>query len=129
MPPAATPNSASAPPAPEAPRVDLAGTDDFTAIASGQGIIPAAPDRRYRNDPPRYPPDAARLDEQGGVVVLIHVLPDGAVGGAEVVDTSGFASLDNAALVAVRLWHFLPALKDGRAVPFDMPFRFVFEGE
>ena len=27
----------------------------------------------------------------------------------------------------VRKWHFHPAMQEGRTVPFDMPFQFIFE--
>lgn len=117
-------------PAPKAPVFDLAGTDDdFNAIASGGKIVPASPDSRYRNDPPRYPREAALRREQGTVVVLIHVSDSGMATGADIIETSGVPSLDDAAVAAVRRWHFLPALRDGKAVPFNVPFRFVFEGE
>ena len=35
-------------------------------------------------------------------------------------------SLDNAARDAVMGWHFLPAVRDGQAIPFEMQLRVVF---
>jgi periplasmic protein TonB len=29
----------------------------------------------------------------------------------------------------VRKWRFRPAMKEGLAIPFDMPFRFVFSAD
>ena len=107
---------------------DLDGTDSLSyAQVSGDHIIPASPDDRFRNRPPAYPREAALRGEHGVVVLLIHVSDYGVATGADVAASSGYASLDQAALEAIRKWRFRPALKDGRAVPFDMPMRFIFE--
>jgi periplasmic protein TonB len=112
----------------EVPVFNLEGTDsESNAIVMGNQVIPASPDDRFRNRPPVYPNDAALRHEQGEVVLLIHVSEYGASTGADVAVTSGVLSLDRAALDAVRKWHFRPAMKDGRSVPFDMPMRFIFE--
>jgi protein TonB len=113
---------------PQVPVFDLAGTDsESNAIVMGKDVIPASPDDRFRNRPPIYPLDAAVRGQQGEVEVVIHVSEYGVAAGADVAVTSGVASLDRAALDAVRKWHFRPAMKDGRSVPFDMPMRFIFE--
>ena len=116
-------------PAPAAPlEMNLNGTDsDSNAVASGPGIIPAAPDDRARNQPPVYPQEAVRLGQQGAVVLLIHVSADGAAIGSDVVESSGYNSLDQAARQAVARWRFQPGMKDGKPVASDMPMRFVFE--
>ena len=44
----------------------------------------------------------------------------------DIVRSSGFPLLDNAAREAVAAWHFLPAVKDGLAIPFDMPCAWQF---
>ncbi|HVY17835.1 MAG TPA: energy transducer TonB [Rhodopila sp.] len=117
-----------APPTPqEAPVFNLSGTDsDTNAKVMGGNIVPASPDDRFRNRPPPYPEDAARRGEHGTVTLLIHVSADGTTAGVDVIESSGYASLDQAAITAVRKWHFLPALRNAQPVPFDMPFRFVF---
>jgi protein TonB len=61
------------------------------------------------------------------VTVVIHVAADGSAAGAEVIESSGFPTLDQSAVTAVRAWHFHPAMRDSQPVPFDMPFRFDFE--
>lgn len=110
--------------------MNLAGTDSETnAIVTGDNIIPASPDDRTRNRPPIYPVDAARRGQQGTVIVVINVSPLGLTAGAEVVRSSGYPSLDNAVLDAVRTWRFRPAIRDGLAVPFDMPMQFVFSSQ
>jgi protein TonB len=124
---AAKPAPEAPPPAPKALEFNLAGTDsDTNAQVISGNVLPAMPDDRFRNRPPAYPLEAAMLGEAGAVVVIIHVSAYGLATGAEVAQSSGSASLDQAAVAAVRKWHFRPAMSEGQAVPFDMPFRFVF---
>jgi protein TonB len=112
---------------PAGPVFDLAGTDsDSNAEVLAGRVLPAMPDDRFRNRPPPYPLEAEIAGEAGEVVVIIHVSAYGVATGADLEQSSGSASLDQAALTAVRKWHFHPAMKEGQAVPFDMPFRFVF---
>ena len=120
----------SPPPKQEALTFNFAGTDSDTnaQVVSGH-VLPAMPDDRFRNRPPPYPLEAAMRRETGAVLVLIHVSAYGLATGADVVESSGSSLLDSAAVAAVRKWHFHPALREGRAVPFDMPFRFVFSAD
>jgi protein TonB len=124
---AAKPAPEAPPPAPKGLEFDFAGTDSDTnaQVISGH-VLPAEPDDRFRNRPPAYPLEAAMRGEAGSVVLIIHVSAYGLATGADVAESSGSASLDQAAVAAVRKWHFHPAMTDGQAVPFDMPFRFVF---
>ena len=125
-PPADTPM----PPAKPQPALtfNLDGTDSLSnAEVIGQHVIPASPDDRFRNRPPVFPREAEIRGEHGAVIVVIHVSETGQAVGADVAQTSGHALLDRAAVDAVLKWHFRPALKDGKAVPFDMPMRFIFE--
>ena len=119
---------AMANPAVSAPHMNLGGTDSEsnTLVLGGENVIPASPDQKARNRPPIYPDDAARRGEQGAVILVIHVSPDGLPAGVDVARSSGYPSLDRAAREAVMAWRFLPAIKDGAAIPFDMPMRFVF---
>lgn len=116
------------PPSPEPLVFDLEGTESQSnAIALGARILPAMPDNRFRNRPPAYPVQAAALGQHGAVVVVIHVAENGSAAGVDIVESSGFDVLDQAAVAAVRKWHFHPAMQNGQAVSFDMPFRFIFE--
>jgi protein TonB len=110
----------------QAPRISLGGNDETDAIALGPHVIPASIDAKYHNREPVYPPDAARRSQQGAVILLIHVSPDGLPAGVDVEQTSGFTSLDRAAREAVLTWHFLPAIRDGSPIAFDMALRVVF---
>lgn len=108
--------------------VNLGGTDsESNAIASGDDIIPAKPDNRSRNRPPVYPVEAAQRGQHGNVVLLIHVSREGGTAGVDVMKSSGYAVLDEAARDAVSVWRFVPAIKDGMPVPFDMAMDFRFE--
>jgi protein TonB len=116
------------PPQQQAPVFNLEGTEsESNAIALGAQILPAMPDNRFRNRPPIYPVEAEMQGLHGSVVVVIHVSENGAATGVDVAESSGVEMLDDAVVTAVRKWHFHPAMKEGRTVPFDMPFRFIFE--
>lgn len=59
-------------------------------------------------------------------MLLIDVLPDGLVGTAKVLTSSGFPLLDESALDAVRRWRFIPGTRGGDPVATTvlMPVRF-----
>jgi TonB family protein len=65
---------------------------------------------------PKYPAMAYRNREQGSVLVRADVDANGVPGDVAVVRRSGSRELDNAALAAVRQWHFRPAMNNGKAV-------------
>ena len=71
----------------------------------------------YLNNPkPAYPPLSRRLREEGVVVLKVHVRSDGSVEAAVVDKRSGSTRLDEAALTAVKQWHFVPARRGSEAV-------------
>jgi protein TonB len=114
----------------QAPEIRLPGNDSETnAIVIGDHVIPASIDAKFRNKEPVYPPEAVRRAEQGAVILLIHVSPEGLASSVDVLESSGHASLDRAARDAVAAWHFRPAVKDGQPIPFDMPMRVTFQLE
>jgi len=134
-PPAAAPPSPPRPPiasppvphAQEAPQISLGGTDsDTDAIATGPNLIPASVDTKFLNRDPIYPAEAAIRGERGAVTLLIHVSPEGLASDVDIAQSSGYAALDRSARDAVLKWHFLPAVKDGRPIEFEMPLRVVF---
>jgi protein TonB len=122
-------NAQPLPPRPhDAPVFDLSGTEsESNALAFGDHVVPAMRDDRFRNQPPPYPLEAEINGEHGSVTIVIHVAENGTATAADVTESSGYDVLDQAALTAALKWHFHPAIKDGQAVPFDMPFRFIFE--
>ena len=133
VPPPPKPAKAPRPPSPPAPparpafQFNLGGTNSQTnAIVRGSAVVPAKPDARFRNLEPVYPDAAAERGEQGTVMLLIHVTPNGTASQVDVLHSSGFRLLDRAAQQAVARWHFLPAVRDGQAVAASMPLRVVF---
>jgi protein TonB len=129
----ATAEAAPSPPPATAPSgesklsFDFADAEsDTNALVTGDLVVPASPDVKFHNRKPSYPNEAAYRGEQGAVVLMIHVAPDGFVDGVDVIRSSGFAALDRAARDAVVTWHFLPSVKDGQPVADDVPIRFVF---
>lgn len=75
-----------------------------------------APPRPKRTIRPEYPKGARQRGEQGNVVLEIEVGADGACTVATVVESSGFAELDEAALKATRAARFTPARAGDRPV-------------
>jgi protein TonB len=132
-PPPPKPPTPAAPPVRQAmqtPEINLGGTNDETnAIVTGSRVIPASVDAKFRNKEPVYPPDALRRAEQGAVMLVIHVSSEGLASGVDVLKSSGHLSLDRAARDAVTAWRFLPAVKDGEPIPFDMKLRVSFQLE
>jgi periplasmic protein TonB len=131
-----TPMMAAAPPAPappapqanEAPHINLGGTDSLSnVLVRGTQVIPAGPDTKVHNKEPIYPLEAARRGEQGLVILLVHVAPDGTVAGIDIAQSSGFSLLDHAARDAVATWKFVPAVRNGQPIPSSIPLRIMFD--
>lgn len=58
---------------------------------------------------PVYPPAARQANLEGTVVLKIQILSSGRPGEIYVARSSGYPSLDEAAIEAVRQWQFVPA--------------------
>lgn len=128
--PPAPPPASPAPRSEEAPTITLGGSGSETntiVSVAGPYITPATLDSTYRNRKPNYPTIAAARAEEGPVTVLIHISAEGLARDVDILESSGFPLLDQAAVDAARSWRFLPAVKDGQPVPFDMPLRMVFQ--
>jgi len=91
-----------------------------TGLVSGPAVIPATLDSKVHNKPPAYPPDAARRGEEGVVVLLVQIAPDGSASAVDVQESSGYEVLDRAAQGAVARWHFRPPVEDGAPVAGTM---------
>lgn len=80
---------------------------------------------------PEYPSAAKRAEEQGTVVLLFLVGPDGKVKESKVQSSSGSARLDEAARNALSLCRFTPGTVDGKAVADDewTAFKYVWKLE
>jgi protein TonB len=74
-------------------------------------------DAAYLNNPaPAYPLISRRQGEFGKVLLLVQVTPHGTAAQVEIKQSCGFPRLDEAALEAVRKWHFVPARQGDVAV-------------
>ncbi|MEQ1915411.1 MAG: energy transducer TonB [Gallionella sp.] len=81
------------------------------------------------NSAPIYPVVARRLGWQGKVLVSVEVLADGRAGQVKLQHSSGHPVLDDAAINAVKDWHFSPARHAGQPVDkwFLVPIPFVLK--
>jgi protein TonB len=96
-----------------------------TGASAQEGYSEAMP--RYReNRPPVYPATARQRGYEGDVLIAAEVRADGRIGSIRVKRSSGYASLDDSALGAVRAWRFEPARRMGAAVDawVEIPVRF-----
>ncbi len=80
-------------------------------------IIAVRQDPRRPLSKPQYSARMIREGNQGTIDIEVYVMPNGRVGDARVVKSTGFEELDLAALAeAKRNWRLLPAMRDGVAV-------------
>ncbi|MDR4499476.1 MAG: energy transducer TonB [Candidatus Scalindua sp.] len=95
-----------------------------------QGMIKAKSKPGYfQNRPPRYPPLAKKLHQEGLVMLIVEVNQKGVPVKVDVEHSSGYQLLDQAALKAVRHWRFQPGLIGGMPVEskVSIPIRFRME--
>ncbi len=93
------------------------GRVDPNAIATRAAESEPVFDAAYLNNPaPYYPNIAKRRGIQGKVLLSVVVKADGTPLSVDISRSSGFSTLDIAALDAVKQWRFVPAKKSGQAV-------------
>jgi len=107
----------------DAPAIMLPAAEPGAALAT-PSIAPAsasgpAGELQYRTaPPPSYPSAALRAGQQGTVTLRVEVDAQGVPVAVSIEQSSGSRALDNAARQQVlRHWRFVPALRDGTAVP------------
>ena len=113
---AEAPMVATAPPAPAAPPKPAGVT---RGVSEGEAGCKR----------PDYPREALMNDEQGAVLISVHVGANGKVIESKVKRSSGSRNLDRAASKAFSLCTFKPAMKDGEPQNswYDIPYEFVLE--
>lgn len=114
---AQTPAPVASTPPPPPPIMVLLPPVPQSAAAPAPGTAEAIVDKSSRNaHPPRYPAAAVKRHEQGTVLLRVLVSTDGAPLKVQIQHSSGYASLDAAAVNAARRWKFHPAMADHRPV-------------
>lgn len=66
-----------------------------------------------------YPASAVRSSEEGDTLVSFVVSTDGSVKNVDIIERSGHADLDAAAVQCVSQFRYYPAIRDGKAVEID----------
>ena len=90
------------------------------SAASGATLVPSHAVGGTHNCAAYYPSISSGLDESGDVLVQYDVDAGGAISNVQLLKTSGFPRLDQAALACVaNVWRNTPAMKDG--IPIASP--------
>lgn len=77
---------------------------------------PLVPPQLKNISKPPYPEPARAREQQGTVLLLLKVRPDGKVAEVKVQETSGYGILDEAAATAAWNWTFVPATQGPKHV-------------
>lgn len=102
------PDPAPVDPGPAVPEAPPASSGKLFSAALANASDCAKPD---------YPASAARNGETGTVKLALLIGPDGRVSDSKVQRSSGSRDLDRAAVAALSLCKFKPAMENGAAVP------------
>lgn len=125
-------------PAPQAPTGVVAPppvAPVASVVAEAAPPKPAPAPARVSNDvrdnfqdlpAPPYPPTSVRMNEQGSVVLAIKVEANGTASDVDVVRSSGFARLDDAAVKAALRWRYVPR---GGGSPHPDTYQYVVRFE
>ncbi len=70
-------------------------------------------DQHHPLSAPAYPAPEIRANHAGTVILRVEVLENGHIGNVELVQSSGFARLDEAAIREARRWRMKPGTRDG----------------
>jgi len=93
-----------------APAVDSDRKDQGREAAASAEVIAPRFDADYLNNPkPGYPMMSKRLGEEGQVLLRVLVSSQGSAEQVQLLRSSGFPRLDEAAQEAVAKWRFVPA--------------------
>lgn len=81
----------------------------ITAPAS-IGVAHVCPQERW------YPSIAVRLGQQGTTTLAFRIQTDGSITDITIAQSSGYSSLDDAAVRCASAWRYRPAMENGQAV-------------
>jgi protein TonB len=74
----------------------------------------------------RYPAESIRAHEAGRPTITICVSAAGTIDSVQLAESSGFPRLDQAAVDIGREARFSPAMREGKPMPFCLPYRITF---
>jgi protein TonB len=95
-----------------------ASTEQIASPLEDKGVqISAAPVSGIRAT---YPRSSQKRGHQGTVTLAIQVLPNGKAGKVNVITSSGFSRLDEAAVDAAKAAKYIPAQQFGRSVESEL---------
>lgn len=86
------------------------------AAQRASSYVSASSMTRTRYVAPKFPPDASQRGIDGWVDLQFLVNTDGSVGELTIVGAQPVGIFEQAALDAVRHWHYQPVMRDGQAV-------------
>ena len=92
------------------------GPDRSDGGTGGRGGLPYRRPELVMLVPPVYPKDAEKKGIEGEVIMRILVTEKGTVDEVEIAQSSGFPSMDEAAVRAAKRNRFRPAIQDGQRV-------------
>ena len=108
--------------------------DHLQTANLGAVILPMSSQPRFgieglANPVPRYPYLSRSREEEGKVILRVHVNKQGRTSRIETIQSSGHSRLDKAARKAVKNWTFIPALEDGNPTAgiVQVPISFVLK--
>jgi TonB family protein len=86
------------------------------SIHSSSIIAPQFEAEYLNNTPPNYPASAKRMGIEGEVILLVVVQENGLPAEINIHQSSGFAILDESAILAVKKWQFVSAKQNGKNI-------------
>ena len=100
------------------------------ASSKSQSTLPVSNKKKealpIQGSRPVYPYQARIRGIEGDVVLKIHIDNGGVPSRIEMIHSSGYNILDQAAIKGVEKWRFDPASKNGVNIPFWIEKRFSF---
>lgn len=118
----------SAPNQPEQPVVEPVAVAESEVLSEQlTRVTSQAPRFRTPPTPPSYPVFARRQQQTGEVVLAVYLDANGEQERRQIMKSSGYQLLDQAAEKAVSRWQFLPEIHAGLAVPsrIEIPIQFA----
>lgn len=92
--------------------------DELAKVEQVAVLAPRSDAEHLNNRAPVYPRASLRRHEEGKVILELLVQADGTVGEIRVKESSGYQRLDQAAIKAVRRWHYVPARQGDDDIDF-----------